>query len=342
MSFGDFFKGFWGNNAVNGKGAGAPPQTGYDNFPGGHENLNNRRNRRNAMAERLNNLDAAIYRQFLYSLFIGRFEWRVNGEIMVTPPQHTIEKNILYNGNCFAFRDPEIGILFLPANIVKRDIYNEPSTVMVQGVGYSREVNYTDGVMIYDNPLYFAPVGALDRAAELLADLNRTCEVYSSAMKRPVIMFADKKISDSVKAMAADIMTNEFVQVIDYEMKDTLSGAVPQNMPNPNNAGDLRGLFSYKQALLSDYLSQYGISASSAQQKMANITEDEINASGTATSAVLQRALTYRKRFAEQMTGLLGEKFTVELQVLDPVKVSVDAIEAENREDEDVEKEAEQ
>lgn len=247
------------------------------------------------------------------NLFMSRFTWECN-ELNVS--SYYIEKNLFYNGLLCFYKHDTYGWVLLPATPLTFNIYGEPLTIMLNGYGTSFEITYSvnadNAVLIRDNPLGSIPNKIFSRYATLLADLNRTCEVYANAMKKPIYFkgngLHDKKTQEQV---FDNQNNNEFAVYLDTSYIDNKSrdlGHGPDSISeyqSDHNAEELRGLYMYKRNLFAEMLSLMGIQNLDVN-KGAQLTSEEVNKNDDMCKIILYQAQECREEAVKKMNEISG------------------------------------
>ena len=143
-------------------------------------------------AEYLTNATFTYYYNKLIKYAITAFNWSGLPDNIDT---RFVEQTLLYNGCICFFYDNELGqYLMLPFNDSGNyDYNNNPLKVNVYANnGYTRQLDSTDCVLIYDNVLRYSIVNDLVLFANRLTELERTIDVNVSAQKTPMLLLCDE------------------------------------------------------------------------------------------------------------------------------------------------------
>lgn len=295
--------GYYGTNAFNAKAL----QLGLPSA------FNNRQDPKHARS--LNAWDYRNELDLITHQFISRFKW--SGEVLKKFTPQYIERNLFYYGYVIAFMDDEYGFMILPGNVIGYNVFNEPTLYHVWGLNFNRDVPADQCVVIRDNagstPVDkgyspYRPYNVFNRYAMKISDIQRTLEVYSNAMKKPVLVVSNFEKSKSVQRVIDNINENEFYAVIDQQITNPKETVFYQS---DHNANDLNGINMYKQSLFNEMQMRLGITPNFAN-KNAYQSEEEVNHKNAVAEFNLQSTFKCREEAVEQIKEIMGEDIKCE------------------------------
>lgn len=132
-----------------------------------------------------NLLTYRMYRRQLVSLASNVFLFRNLPELI---DKRYMNNCLLYNGAVAFFYDEGLeSVICLPyTNILKKDVYGRPTSIIVHGEnGYQRVLMKDEFVIMYDNNSYSSIYADILQYAERLGLCERVCDVNISQQKTP-------------------------------------------------------------------------------------------------------------------------------------------------------------
>lgn len=247
----------------------------------------------------LNRNAMAVTEGNILQLYCSRFRWECEDE---TIPTQYIEYMLFYNGMLAFFKSDDYGWLLLPCSILTVNVYGEPEEVSVAlPIGTKATINLKkpDFILIKDNTAMNIPFVTVQHYARMLADTERSCDVYARAMKKPIMISGNFKNQKSRKQFIANIQNNESYVVIDESMIDDTK-EMKLMMDTSHSSEDLKGLQMYKQNLYNECISRLGI-VTPTIMKAAQINEDEINKNDTMANIILENSFKCREEMTERI-----------------------------------------
>ena len=135
----------------------------------------------------LDNATAIQYYHRLTELSIAMFEWK-NLPDSIDP--RFLELTLFAQGQIVFFKDEVLGFLALPnAGSGELNVYRIPKQRRAYAVnGYSRELDNTDSVIIWNNLLHTPSRLDVQMFAKRLYDMDRIIDVNVQAQKTPVLI----------------------------------------------------------------------------------------------------------------------------------------------------------
>lgn len=259
----------------------------------------------------LNRQEILIQEQHFLQLFTARYTWKSDNENM---PVNYIEYLLFYNGLLAFFYHKDFGYMLLPCTINVVNWYGEPESVTVT-IPYNTNVPLTinkgDFVLLKDNFAFNVPFITVQHYCRKIADLNRTVEVYSRGMKKPLIIAGEFNTAKSRQQLISNIQENETAIVVDLK---NISGFSGHNiLQNTSHKGeDLKTLYHHKQNIYHECLNQLGITTPTVL-KNAQQNNEEINKNDTLANIILEGTYKCREDATRQIYEFSGISLTCEL-----------------------------
>lgn len=252
--------------------------------------------------------------KWVSNLFMGRFEWK--GEVLANLPPYHIETLLLYNGFCVAVNDDEYGLVILPANITKRNIYNYPTELHLYGINYSKHFPIDKCVIIRDNINWSIPILMMYEYCKITSDLLRAIDVYKNGLKKPVILRGTNEQMKTLEVQLQRLDDNEPFILLSNKVE---IGEEPPELYNlPHTSDGLRGMLTMKNAIYNEMLAKIGISSNLLAKESSYQSSDELAINNQMIELSLQMATKCREDAAKELTDLVNSSITCE--PLQPIK----------------------
>lgn len=105
-----------------------------------------------------------------------------------------LENALFERGRACFVKDPEIGYLVSNANPSdKLNVYNIPTQILAWNIGYNKEFNLDDVVLLFNNTMQKPTSATIQLFAYRLFEVQRTMDVNLTAQKTPVLIEGDDK-----------------------------------------------------------------------------------------------------------------------------------------------------
>ena len=149
------------------------------------------RRKRATLTDLLNDLTFKVLYNKYKTLAISRFEW--DGLPEGIEPKH-IERLLYSHGCAVFFRDADMSFMCLEASSTgKLNINGDPLSWRATGIGYSKEYDAENCVIIDNNILRVATDDIVFFYVNKLTEAERTMDVNVKSVKTPVIFACDDK-----------------------------------------------------------------------------------------------------------------------------------------------------
>lgn len=244
------------------------------------------------------------YYHRLVELAISRFEWK---NLPETVDPRFLELVLLSDGMVVYFDDDIIGNVVMRTMISGTlNIYDVPTRRRAYAVnGYSRDLDESNSVLIYNNYLRLPNVSDIAMYAQRLYDIDQTIDVNAKAQKTPIL----------VQATEAERLTMQ-------NLYKQYSGNQPfifgTKQLNPEGLRVLKTdapyvadrLYELRTNIWNEALTMLGISNVSIQKRERLITDEVTRANG-GTIASRYSALEARRDAVEHINEMFGTNIEV-------------------------------
>ena len=182
-------------------------------------------------------------------------------------------ENFLYtNGECFLFKDNNLGLIVLPSKPTgKYNIYNEPTVLTITGYNYTKNMEITRGIRILNNDLGFNTHEYVADYAKRMTNVERCINANISQQKFPFMLSCDENTRFTMKNLFNNVEDGD--PVIYYNKNLQLDTIRVFNFNIPYVVDKLT---QYKINLENEMLSFFGLN--NATQKRERMLVDEVNA----------------------------------------------------------------
>lgn len=265
------------------------------------------------MGRRRTNFDSSLegnmksYWQYidrLTEIAISVFEWK---GLPDTIDERFLELTLFNNGAAVWFIDDVLGDLALPVALNgKWNVYNEPITRRAYSTnGYSRELDESDSVLIYNNRMRKPSRPMIRYFAGLLWDLDQTISVNARAQKTPVLIQANEKQRLTMLNLYKEYDGNSPVIFGDKNLSTDQIKAIQTGAPY---VGDR--IYDLKVKYWNEALTYLGVPNVSEQKKERLITDEVLRSQG-GTLANRYSRLKARQDAAEKINRMFDLNITV-------------------------------
>lgn len=266
--------------------------------------MGRRRNKDRWTAAYLNNRIYDYYITRLTELALSRFEWEGLPESM---DGRFLEYTLMTYGVSVLFEDEVMGPLNMQVMLDGRlNQYRIPVTRRAYAVnGYSKELDESNSVLIYNNMLRTNSINTLQTFAYKLWEIDRTMQVNTNAQKTPVVITCDENQRLTMKNLYAQYEGNE--PFIFGSNNLDLKGIQVLETGAPYVVDKLR---QEKTEVWNEAMTYLGIS-NLVVNKRERVVSDEVQRGMGSTIASRYSALQMRQTACDQFNKMFGYNISV-------------------------------
>ena len=152
------------------------------------------------LAMYLNNATYNDYYDRLKLIAISLFTWDGLEKEAGVGSNRFLELCLYNEGRAVFLKDPKLGYLTIHANPSdKLNVYQLPEKVQAWSVGYTKQFDFDEVVLIMNNDLMRPTRSSIELFAYRLYETERTIDVNLKAQKTPVLLEGDKKTMLTLK-----------------------------------------------------------------------------------------------------------------------------------------------
>lgn len=223
-----------------------------------------------------------------------------------------LEDKLHEKGFVIGFIDGTKGKLILEGSAMGQvNIYNKPTKYRVYGIGYQKQVNATDVVVIKNNNRKMSTYSLIYEYAAKISDVQRTIDVLLNAHKMPYFIVSEEKQVNSIKIAIGKIKNNE-----EYVIGDKGLGIEGIKVLKSDAPFIIDKLWDYKRGLKAEIKMMLGLD-SIAIDKKERLLVDEANANNQEISLYYDTMLFARLKAAEELSKLFDATVLVIPNVID-------------------------
>lgn len=258
-------------------------------------------------AEWRNNVSFQHYYNMLFNLCNSCFEWE---NLPDTIDQRYLEKVLCTDGQIAFFRDEVVGDIVMKFVCESPlDIYNNPRTVRAYShTGYSRVMENTEYVPIYNNLSRTPSILDIEWYAKKLAEIERTIEINANAQKTPFLLIADQNNRLSIENAFQQYTGNSPMLIINKGFD--IESIKVMNLEAPYVCGSLQDL---KHQILNEALTTLGIDNSNTDKRERLIATEVITNLGNVEANRYAR-LASRREAVDRINSMFGTNINVEFR----------------------------
>lgn len=246
---------------------------------------------------------------FLFSnLALNRFVWEG------LPPgleSRHIERALFEYGQCAFYDDNEVGLLCLPAvNSNNINVYGDPTSLVLHGIGYSKDVKMNDVVRILNNDSGYPTAHTVNYYVNKIYEVDKAMDKNLKKIKLPYVIATTKSNEQSMKILLNKIKSDE--DEIFYDEKISNSSDLGVHVLNTNVPYLIDKLQAHKNDLMCEFLTVMGLNNSNANNnKKERLLVDEVNVNNGEILMHLDVDFKNRQKACE----LINEKFGLNISV---------------------------
>lgn len=246
---------------------------------------------------------------FLMSnLAMNRFVWE--GLPQGLEGRH-IEKALFEYGQCAFYDDDTVGLICLPAIPSNyRNVYGDPTSLVLHGLNYKKDVKMKDVVRIMNNDTCHPTMHTVNYYVEKMYKVDKAMDKNLDKIKTPYIIGSSKQNELTMKNLMKQIKNDE--EEIYYDEKLTNGGDVGVKILDLNVPYFIDKLQQHKNDLLCEFLTVMGLNNSNANNnKKERLLVDEVNINNGEILMYLDVDFKNRKKACEEINKKFGLNVTV-------------------------------
>ena len=241
--------------------------------------------------------------QRLKSIALVMFKWE---NLPNNIPAHFIEHSLYNYGRAGFFSDPSLGYMVTKINTAgKLNIYDEPVKFQAWAVGYSKQYDRDDLVIIKNNYLERATHATLLLYANRLYEVERSAETNIKLQKYPLIIRGQKSMLMSLKNIFMKYDGNQPAIYVDPMLDDNALKAIKTDVPYVADK-----LLLYKHELWNECMTFLGINNINGDKKERLIV-DEANANSQLVQLSADVMLSSRQEAVQE----INDKYNLDIKV---------------------------
>jgi hypothetical protein len=238
-------------------------------------------------------------------LATSMFEWRGLPESVNV---RYLEQALFMTGRALFFKDPEKGFMALaciPSSSL--NFYLEPVKYMATSLGYTREYNRDESILIRNNYDQHPTEATIRLYAYRLTHAERVMDINIGAQRTPYIIACDEKQRMTIKNVMAQHEGNEPLIIVDKSLDpDKLRSIVT---PAPFITDKLQ---DYKTSVWNEAMTFLGIN--NAMDKRERLITDEVQANDQLIRASAEVMLLCRQTAAAEIKKMFGLDVAVDIR----------------------------
>lgn len=222
-----------------------------------------------------------------------------------------IENFLFYDGDCYWFEDPELGLMCLHGSG-----YGQPNVMgdyvhyRVTGVGYSRVIDADKCVRMRNNKLSLPTWEAINFFTNQLYEIVRTRDTNIKTLKLPFMVactdkdvLTGKKLLEEIEQNSWAVVVNKNIVNIDEFIKVLSTGVKPFTAELTDQYHDI----------LNEALTYLGINNANTDKKERLITS-EANANNQLIDSCANMFLEARQKACDEINKMFGTNISVKLR----------------------------
>lgn len=256
-------------------------------------------------------IDNIITEDFLYNRFkllaVNMFKYEGLDDLNIE--ERHIENLLFDLGDNIWFTDPDYGLMCLKGMGKGCNVYDEPTSYIVSGFNYSKEIPADQCVRMENNKLRMPTADVVKYFVNQLYEVVRTRDTNVKTLKLPFMMWTNDTKVLTAKELINQINNNAYVVVADPRIieKDSLQVIQTGAKPFTNELTDLY------HDILNEALTYLGINNANTD-KRERLNGDEVNANNQLIECCAQMFLESRQRAVEKINKMFGTNISVELR----------------------------
>lgn len=260
----------------------------------------------------LNNRNYSRMFHLLTNLSLNRFVWEGLPEGL--EGRH-IEKALFEHGECSFYDDPEIGLICLPSSPVNQNVYGDPISLQLHGIGYSKLIDCKDVVRVMNNDLCMPTYYHVEYYAIKMGQVDKSLYKNIKKLKTPYIVGTTK---------ATELTMRNIMKKVEEEDEDTIymdeklnnGGDIGAHVLNTNTPYYGDKLQQHKNDLMCEFLTIMGLNNTNANNsKKERLLVDEVNVNNGEILMYLDVDFKNREKACKELNERFGLNVTVKKNI---------------------------
>lgn len=241
----------------------------------------------------------------LFLMCTASFEW----EGLYPGLTSWLMERYLFDCGCVAgFIDPDYGFMLLPAfPIGKMDVQYNYTSYLVVGLGYQREIDREDCVLVYNNSAHVGSWLTVKNYSDAINEVNLTDRLNIKQLRFPWVFQGDEETINSLKAAITQVDNNTFALFTNRTVGGELQRAV-DNKTDIKFLGDV--LKKHRDDLYNEVLTLLGFDNVPISKKERLITE-EAESNDQQIQFFRNDRLKNRKKAVEEINERFNQNISV-------------------------------
>lgn len=260
-------------------------------------------------AMEVNNRTYLDYFDRLKLIATNRFKYNGLDEVFGVGASRFLENTLFELGRACAIKDPELGYLISKANPSdKLNVYNLPTRIMAWNIGYNKDWDLEDIVLIFNNEMQKPTSATVEMFAMRLYEIQRTMDVNLNAQKTPVLIEGDDKsilTLENVYSQYSGTMPVVFGNK-NFDLQNKL------NVLNTQAPYLLDKLALYKHEIWNECLTFLGVNNANIDKNQVVLTT-EVNSNNDLIDYYLNASYAPRKRAIDAINEKYGLNIEIEM-----------------------------
>lgn len=244
--------------------------------------------------------------EVLFTMATRSFKW---DGLYDDLPGWLLERYLFDCGRAAAFEDPDLGFMILPAwPTGPLDMQYNYSRYLAVGLGYQREIDRDDCVIIYNNGAHAGSWQMVRNYTTAIDEVNLTDRLNIKQLRFPWIFQGDEETITSLKAAIKQVEDNTFALFTNRTIGQELQRAIDSRTEIKYLGEDLK---KHRDDLFNECLTLLGFDNVPITKKERLIT-DEAQANTEQVQFFRKDRLRARADAIQEINSRFGQNITVE------------------------------
>ena len=241
----------------------------------------------------------------LFMMAVSSFEWEGLYDGL---PSWLLERYLFDCGRVAAFRDPEYGFMLLPAwPVGPLDVQYNYKNYLVVGLGYQRQIDREDCVLIYNNSAHTGSWLTVMNYSQAINEINMTDRLNIKQLRFPWIFGGDEETVNSLKAAITQVENNIFAIFTNKTIQAELQRGVDGRTEVKYIGDDMK---KHRDDLYNECLTLLGFDNIPITKKERLITS-EVQSNNQQIQFFRNDRLKNRQRAVDEINRRFGENISV-------------------------------